>query len=610
LLFSDSILSSIIGWKSIIGCMRFNRRGAVKILFFSPFSGVLPFIRAQVQLAEGLKKIGHEVSMINCDGIYKEFCVTMSAHGLTENSDISLKQAQCRACKRLRDSNNSRFHYSTEWVDSGIRNGDEIEIDLLLQSVTPLNWMDFCNDGFPVGRIASYEFLINYKKNSFDLSLAEFVAYKIALRNTLVTQRAMQRILKRIQPNHVLIFDTGYSVNAMVKALADQMGIGVYNISFGQNLSDSLARLTVARESSIASILYLKSTIWQQVKNTPIGAAQADYVIDHFRALFQATNAFVYSSPRSGSKLDVRSHFGISPAQKIIVASLSSYDERFANNVIGRASNGTGALFPSQASWCESLIAWIQNRPEYFLIIRVHPREFPNKREGVMSVHVEKLRAVFANLPKNVAINWPTENLSIYDIAEEADVFLNAWSSVGVEMSMLGLPVVIYSEELPYYPEDINLIGKSLSDYFAKVEEALRHGWDFEKMRMAFRWLSTAFAMPVVELPLNRQGGNTFIQRGLRFLGRKFFGARILIERANKKYVDQSCLNESAIRQVEDLLLNRRQSLADVQKKAGKKLTAPEEEAEYIRIQMESLFRGTPSRIISSIRAHFSKAQA
>src|SRR5262249_30054770 len=163
----------------------------------------------------------------------------------------------------------------------------------------------------------------------------------------------------------------------------------------------------------------------------------------------------------------------VSNDQKILVAAMGSYDEEFAAETVEAKRPIQNLIFPTQAAWLQALVGFVRQRPDLFLIIRVHPREFPNKREAKKSEHATMLESLFTTLPSNVAINWPVDRISIYDLAEETDVFLNSWSSVGKEMSVLGLPVVIYSADLPLYPAELNYLGTSEEDYFQKIQQAL-----------------------------------------------------------------------------------------------------------------------------------------
>ncbi|OGD75361.1 hypothetical protein A2228_00765 [Candidatus Collierbacteria bacterium RIFOXYA2_FULL_46_10] len=57
-------------------------------------------------------------------------------------------------------------------------------------------------------------------------------------------------------------------------------------------------------------------------------------------------------------------------------------------------------------------------------------------------------------------------------------------------MGLLGLPVVLYSKDLILYPADLNYLAKNKNDYFRKIETALKNGWNYNRVKYAYRWLS------------------------------------------------------------------------------------------------------------------------
>src|SRR5262249_27070023 len=150
-------------------------------------------------------------------------------------------------------------------------------------------------------------------------------------------------------------------------------------------------------------------------------------------------------------------------------------------------------LFKTQIDWLQFLLSFLAERSDLFLIVRIHPREFPNKREQVQSHHARRLKEALSQLPANVAVNWPSDGISMYDLVDQTDMFLNSWSSVGKEMSLLGIPVVIYSPELPFYPQDLNYCGFTVKEYVHAIEQALDDGWSFERSRRAYRWSALEF---------------------------------------------------------------------------------------------------------------------
>ena len=239
---------------------------------------------------------------------------------------------------------------------------------------------------------------------------------------------------------------------------------------------------------------------WRKHSARACTRAEMGSVTNHFIELFSGESLFVYSSAVSERVVDIRSHFGIAANQKILLATMSSYDELFAARMVKVMPDDEGMVFPTQAEWIKAVAEYVASRPDLFLIVRVHPREFPNKREGEKSEHAQALEKVFANLPSNVRVNWPGDDLSMYDVAEEASVILNAWSSAGKELTLLGLPVVVYAPQLLLYPSELNYVGTTVEQYFQRIEEALRKGWDAENIRMAYRWHVLEFKTSLVDI--------------------------------------------------------------------------------------------------------------
>ncbi|MFN5818146.1 MAG: capsule biosynthesis protein, partial [Pseudanabaena sp.] len=308
----------------------------------------------------------------------------------------------------------------------------------------------------------------------------------IALRNTLISFFASQKIIDKEMPDRVLVYNSLYAVNRVCCQLAESRGIPTYFLHAGQSLSNRLETMLIGAKYAFPFNQKLRK-YWETYKSIPCIPVQIRAVTDHFLELFKGRHFLAYSSTKQ-DRVDIRNIFKINEGQKILVATMSSYDERFSSEIINVIPKYDNLIFPEQIDWIKFLIEFVKCRQDLFLIIRVHPREFPNKRDSMRSQHSVMLEKVLINLPTNVKLNLPEDNLSIYDLAEYTDLFLNAWSSVGEEMSLLGIPVLIYSDDLVAYPSDINYVANSQEDFCNKIDIALKDGWSFERIRKAYRW--------------------------------------------------------------------------------------------------------------------------
>lgn len=468
-------------------------------LVFSPFAGIWPHAFPEALVAA---ELGKEVPIVyaSCDGLLDDGCTTMDAHGLRSDATVAQRRRVCIKCRSNRRMLHASLGATGIFLEKYLTPDDMAQVDGFVQSVEHGKVLDLVFDGHPVGRYAIHEPAIHYKITSEEeLTGRAFADFTAKLRHILLILVAGRKLLVEIRPRVVIMYNTHLSTNYAFTRMSERLGIPVYGFHSGMNMSERLATLYVFRSDMV--VLYKDWIARFDAKwcTQPVDRDSLRRVGNHFVALTQGRVAWVYSSPKKKTSVDVRQLFGIRPSQKILLATLSSYDELYSSQVMGVMPEYP-LLFNSQAEWIQTVIDHLRDRKDLFLIIRVHPREFPNHRDSVMSAHAQRLATVLSSLPDNVAVNWPTQNLSLYDLAIHADVGLNGWSSAGKELALLGIPVVLYTRDLIYYPASINHIGETRDTYFTALDIALRQGWSAETIRRTFRWLSYEYTLGTLDV--------------------------------------------------------------------------------------------------------------
>ena len=459
----------------------------MKVLFFAPHSAIWVHAFPEALVAEALAQAGHEITYVTCGERFKEHCVPMSAQGVRADSPVAAKQRICDACNANAALIRDKFGFAGYTLSSVLDDEDLVEVDRRMRDASAANFLQIVIDCVEVGRAALGTFLLSHKRSSLDFDSQTWRVFAIELRNTLYAFFGARKILRRERPDRLVMYSSGYSVNLVFCHVAQSLGIAYYYMNAGSNITDRLQKLVLARGHSLQKRLL---GFWPEFRDLPCPPDVMRYVTNHFLEVLKGRSAFVYSRGRSGDATDVRARFGINGGQRILLATMSSLDELFAAEVTGLFPGDYKTPFATQVDWLATLLPWVATREDLFLIIRVHPREFPNKRDGVKSEHAEELEHSLSALPANVAVNWPSDNLSLYDLAEETSVCLNAWSTVGKEMTMLGIPTVIYSPDLVFYPEDLNFVGTTKESYLDAIERALAVGWSIERSRLTYRWLA------------------------------------------------------------------------------------------------------------------------
>jgi hypothetical protein len=471
----------------------------MKLLFFSLHAGLWGHAFPEALVAEALAKAGHEIVYVGCGGPLKRFCVPMAAHRMSMRTPASERDKVCGQCQSHDKLIRSSFAFCGPHLSDLIDETIEQETEQFLASGDQQALFDLKIEDVAVGRAALYQLMIRRKRLDAHLSDEEFAEYLVELRHSIYALLAARKLIDREVPDVVVVYNALYAVNRVVCQLAERRNIAHYFMHAGGNLSNRLQTLWIGRGDTFSFFPHLVRK-WPDFAEQPCNAADLRLITEHFLELLRGRSAFVYSRRKSPDYFDARTLFGIRPDQKLLVATLGSYDEERAAEVIGARVHSTVPLFETQIEWARALVDHLKVRTDLFLVLRVHPRELPNKREGVLSHHAQQLRMAFSNLPANVAVNWPDQAVSMYDLADQTDVFLNSWSSVGKEMALLGIPVVLYAPELAFYPADLGYSGTTKTDYFAAIDRALEEGWSFDRVRRSYRWYVFEFIRAAINL--------------------------------------------------------------------------------------------------------------
>jgi hypothetical protein len=224
--------------------------------------------------------------------------------------------------------------------------------------------------------------------------------------------------------------------------------------------------------------------------------------------LFKAERPGVYSQPKTSiSHEEIRNKVYAKPDSKIVLLAMSSMDEIFAVDMLGISSKillkSKYSTIENQLDWIEHVISIVEKEPTIHLVIRIHPRELPNKREGVFSIHAKDLLRTLQSRPlaENIYLNLPDDSISLYDLFQVSSLVLNGNSTSGLEAAFLGIPVVIHHPDLlTTMPADFAYVAKSKREYRTTLMRALKIGKPNSDKKYIYRWYNFRFASMSSEL--------------------------------------------------------------------------------------------------------------
>jgi len=140
-----------------------------------------------------------------------------------------------------------------------------------------------------------------------------------------------------------------------------------------------------------------------------------------------------------------------------------------ATNVLGDSLTlGRNIFTASMAEWIEKTVQYFARRPDAQLVIRVHPGERLMKGPSMVGV----IERAVPERPEHIHVIGPNEKINTYDLMEIASLGLAYTTTVGMEMAMRGVPVIV-AGQTHYRGRGFTHDPMTYDEYFGMLEELL-----------------------------------------------------------------------------------------------------------------------------------------
>jgi hypothetical protein len=389
---------------------------------------------------------------------------------LTIKGSTEVNPKACLECRKTIKVANIKEKFRYSELNKYYTNSDNSIFEECREAILsdPIN---FSYNGFNVGRSAAYELLLEFKKSNLNFIDNQLETLVNFVENSFRTYLAARRYFSFVKPDRVVIFNAQYGVGSSFAWAAAEKGVRVDTITFSGLLSDLNQYIKIWDWSNYRNVNPALLE-WQGEKYTPRNL-QKFRIERNTRWIKGAKSPWTYSAP--SSDLDVRKFFRISPEKKIILAVLNSQDEYFAAITSGifPKSFASTKVFKNQEDWISNLANYLVEFEDVVLIVRPHPREFPNKREKVTAEVTKSWARFFETLPLGVIVDYPHFKVPIEAYFPEVVGITTGWSSVGIDWQIRGKPCVTYDSAVPTYPPETHLSGTTREQYFINIEKVI-----------------------------------------------------------------------------------------------------------------------------------------
>lgn len=458
------------------------------ILFFTPEGGVKPHFAAQCVVARTLKEMGHKVLFVRCFKTF-DWCPVYEAGQLDYPLEAKERENQCFHCARL--AIGMLEEYGLESISLNALCTPDIlaRVDRAM-SACPKDLNDFSFDGIPFGKITIFDLSLATKQ--YDYSRVDEATRRLWLRyirNALLSYLLTEEICRQHSISRLLIFND-YSLLLSARLAAQKRGVG--SISMTQaGIVDR--RRYVFCHSDRTSSGYLASGYWPRWRELSLTEQELREITDDLLLPFRGKQWHIYATPKSLEVDSLYSRLGLERSKKLLVAYTSSLDEitcgRMGMMAMNKVPPAPKQPFTDQIEWLRAMVTYVRDNDDLQLVVRVHPREGASKDgKRAASPHLAQLKQNFTGTFERVRFFWPEDAVSSYDLAEMADVALVSWSSMGMELARLGIPVISSTMGIGTAPQDDFMAwGETPQQFFRELERLLSAPVSLQPVIHAYR---------------------------------------------------------------------------------------------------------------------------
>ena len=159
----------------------------MKILWFSPYAAVWDWKYQEFIIQKFLKVKKLEIKTISCSNILKKNCNAINAHHTNIDKNKFKSEMICKRCisndKFLRKKLDVPNYNLNDWINYR----DKEKTKTILKRINKKNIINYCYRNIPVGKIAMFEIILEFKKNNLNLNNYEYYKLKNNLENCINT---------------------------------------------------------------------------------------------------------------------------------------------------------------------------------------------------------------------------------------------------------------------------------------------------------------------------------------------------------------------------------------------------------------------------------------
>jgi hypothetical protein len=397
-----------------------------RVLCYAPYNRWALHGRWEMTILQALKLRGADVEYVLCDGLYSDCDMFWEATAPRPANACGICQADVTKLV-------AEMGMDFRWLGRHLTTAEQRLARAWAQQLPVEELLSATYGDWPVAAWMRLSVQSHFRSNDLDPTHAPVQrALRSYLASGLTACFALDRLLAESAPDVLLLFNGRQSSTRVALELARARGIRTVVHERGA----AREQLTLVENAGCVSLAPLRAC-WSAWRDVPLGADEAQAIArtmdERGRGQGLSWRAFT-SAPQPLA--EVRARLGLR-AERPVWALFTSSDDEVSGDPDWRGA------FTSQGAWIGETIAYARRHPEIDLVIRVHPNTGSRRSTGTNRTQLDELARLREELPANVRMVEPEDELSSYSLMELCTAGLVWVSTVGLELACRGKEVVV-----------------------------------------------------------------------------------------------------------------------------------------------------------------------